>query len=473
MAVNTAFGELLASRKFSMLDQELFARFSGDFNPVHVNPLEARRTIAGQCIVHGINSLLWVLDALAQNKNIIAVAFEARFLNSVYLEENVDCFWSAESKKISLVSGTSLLCTIRITEGTILKIDEFNIPIEKPSQSPALIRFSEASQLQKQPLIFHGDINMAKQLFPALCEIYGIERACEIAMVSEIVGMQVPGLHSLFLSFSAEFRQGNGDHIFSIAKHDSRFETLSLAIDSATFKGLAKVVFRPTIKPPLSMEQLSAIVKKDEFKNIKALIVGGSRGLGEVVAKLIACGGGHPVVTYHSGASDALRVCETIHAYGASCDAIQFTVGAESAYIRESVGINQFYYFATPKIFGKRSSDYDNQLLKLFSTMYVDEFEKISRQLQQQTPFLSVMYPSTVAIDNPLPGLAEYIDAKLKGEDYCNVLNQQENTFVVWPRLPRIDTDQTLSLIKVPAANPVEVLLPIIRQMTRANNLHI
>lgn len=471
--VNTTFGELLASRKFSMLDQELFARFSGDYNPVHVNPLEARRTITGKCIVHGINSLLWAMDALVHNKKIIAAAFEAKFLNSVFLEESVDCFWSVESNKLSLVSGTSLLCTIRITKGTVLKIDKFNIPIKKPSQSPALIRFSEASQLQKKPLIFHGDISIARQLYPAFCERYGIERACEIAMVSEIVGMQVPGLHSLFLAFSAEFRQANGEHVFSIAKHDSRFETLSLAIDSVTFKGMAKVVFRPTIKPPLSMEQLSAFVKKDEFKNIKALIVGGSRGLGEVVAKLIACGGGHPVITYHSGALDARRVCKTIQAYGASCDTIQYSVGAESTHIYGSTDINQFYYFATPKIFGKRSSDYDNQLLNSFTAVYVDGFGKVYRQLKQQTPFLSVMYPSSIAIDNPLPGLAEYIDAKLKGEEYCKVLSRQENTYVVWHRLPRIETDQTLSLIKVPASDPVEVLLPIIRQMTAKNNLHV
>jgi hypothetical protein len=471
--VNKTFGELLASRKFSMRDQELFARFSGDSNPVHVNPLEARRTIAGQCIVHGINSLLWAMDVLVHNKKIIVVAFEVKFLNSVFLEENVDCFWSVESKKLFLVSGTSLLCTIRITEGTVLKIEEFNIPIEKPSHSPAMISFSEASHLQKQPLIFHGDSNIAKQLYPAFCERYGLERACEIAMVSDIVGMQVPGLNSLFLAFSAEFRQENVEHVFSIAKHDSRFETLSLAIDSATFKGMAKVVFRPTIKPPLSMEQLSAFVEKDEFKNIKALIVGGSRGLGEVVAKLIACGGGHPVITYHSGASDARRVCEIIHAYGASCDTIQYTVGAESTNIYGATDINQCYFFATPKIFGKRSSDYDNQLVNLFTAVYVDGFGKLCRQLHQQTPFLTVMYPSSVAIDNPLPGLAEYIDAKLKGEEFCKVLSRQENTYVVWPRLPRIETDQTLSLIKVPASDPVEILLPIIRQMTEENNLHV
>lgn len=469
--MNTTLGELLASRKFSMLDQELFARFSGDYNPVHVKPLEARRTIAGQCIVHGINSLLWAMDALVHNKKIIAVAFEAKFMNSIFLEENVDCFWNAESKKLSLVSGTSLLCSIRVTEGAVLKIDEFNIPIEKPSQSPALISFSEASQLQKQPLIFHGDINMAKQLYPAFCEMYGIERACEIAMVSEIVGMQVPGLHSLFLAFSVDFRQGNGEHFFGIAKHDSRFETLSLSINSATLIGTAKVVFRPTTKAPLTMERLSSFVKKDEFKNIKALIVGGSRGLGEVVAKLIACGGGHPVITYHSGAADARNVCQTIHAYGASCDHIQFTVGADIKNILgfTGPGINQLYYFATPKIFGKRSSDYDYQLLSMFTAAYVEGFEKICRQLQQQVPFLSIMYPSSVAIDSPLPGLAEYIDAKLKGEEYCKVLSRQENTFVIWPRLPRIETDQTLSLIKVPAADPVAILLPIIRNMVSQN----
>lgn len=53
------------------------------------------------------------------------------------------------------------------------------------------------------------------------------------------------------------------------------------------------------------------------------------------------------------------------------------------------------------------------------------------------------------AINQPLPSLAEYIDAKHKGEEFCADLKRLENNYIVCPRLSRIKTGQTLSLIKV------------------------
>jgi hypothetical protein len=36
---------------------------------------------------------------------------------------------------------------------------------------------------------------------------------------------------------------------------------------------------------------------------------------------------------------------------------------------------------------------------------------------------------------------------------------------VVQRRLPRLPTDQTLSIVAVPSADPLEVLLPIVREV--------
>jgi acyl dehydratase len=41
----------LASRTFSEDDQTAFAGLSGDFNPVHMHPIAARRTQAGSATV--------------------------------------------------------------------------------------------------------------------------------------------------------------------------------------------------------------------------------------------------------------------------------------------------------------------------------------------------------------------------------------------------------------------------------------
>jgi len=59
-----------------------------------------------------------------------------------------------------------------------------------------------------------------------------------------------------------------------------------------------------------------------EFAGQRALIVGGSRGLGELTAKIIAAGGGHTIITYSVGKEDAERVAAEIEGFGATCDVL-------------------------------------------------------------------------------------------------------------------------------------------------------
>ena len=48
------------------------------------------------------------------------------------------------------------------------------------------------------------------------------------------------------------------------------------------------------------------------FAGQRSLIVGGSRGLGEVTAKIVAAGGGYPVITYMESKDEAERVAAEI-----------------------------------------------------------------------------------------------------------------------------------------------------------------
>jgi acyl dehydratase len=56
-----------AVRRFSLDDQQAFAEVSGDFNPMHMDPIAVRRTPAGDCVVHGVQSMLWALEELADS----------------------------------------------------------------------------------------------------------------------------------------------------------------------------------------------------------------------------------------------------------------------------------------------------------------------------------------------------------------------------------------------------------------------
>ena len=50
------------TRRFTLDDQMAFADLSGDHNPLHVDPIAARRLLFGAPAVHGIHGLLWGMD---------------------------------------------------------------------------------------------------------------------------------------------------------------------------------------------------------------------------------------------------------------------------------------------------------------------------------------------------------------------------------------------------------------------------
>jgi len=68
-----------------------------------------------------------------------------------------------------------------------------------------------------------------------------------------------------------------------------------------------------------------------------------------------------------------------------------------------------------------------------------------------------------------LPELAEYIDAKIAGETLCKELNDPPRISILISRIPRSKTDQTMSLIDIASENPEDVMLPVVRKMTRLN----
>src|ERR1700752_4351719 len=55
---------VIAERDFVSADQERFAAVCGDRNPIHIDPVAARRSFVGVPVVHGIHALLWGLDSL-------------------------------------------------------------------------------------------------------------------------------------------------------------------------------------------------------------------------------------------------------------------------------------------------------------------------------------------------------------------------------------------------------------------------
>ena len=74
------------------------------------------------------------------------------------------------------------------------------------------------------------------------------------------------------------------------------------------------------------------------FAGQRSLIVGGSRGLGEVTAKIVAAGGGHPVITYRDSQHEAERVAADIRGAGGQCEILRYDALAPAAEQLEGIG---------------------------------------------------------------------------------------------------------------------------------------
>jgi hypothetical protein len=91
----------------------------------------------------------------------------------------------------------------------------------------------------------------------------------------------------------------------------------------------------------------------------------------------------------------------------------------------------------------------------------VDGFAQLVRALADgPSPGCTFYYPSSIYVCEPEKGFAEYASAKGAGEALCAQLAARwPKARFVAPRLPRMATDQTASIVPVRCDSALEVML--------------
>jgi NAD(P)-dependent dehydrogenase (short-subunit alcohol dehydrogenase family) len=313
--------------------------------------------------------------------------------------------------------------------------------------------------------------------FPRLARSLGAGEIAELASLSRLVGMICPGLHSIFVGFSVDLMQptaGRAGVGFKVALAHPRVRMINIDVVGRRMAGKvsAFLVGPPVAAPPMRL--ISGLVGAQDFAGAVALIVGGSRGLGEATAKVIAAGGGSVIVTYARGREDALRLAGEINAARGEtvCTVLAYDSARSAASQLTTVtdAVNQLYYFATPAIFQQKPDVFSAELFQAFSGVYIDGFYDVCRlvRTRSRAPTLSVFYPSSIAVEKRPAGLTEYSMAKMAGELLCaDLVEHVPGLRVLISRLPRVLTDQTNTVAQVENADPLTVLLPLIHKVHR------
>jgi NAD(P)-dependent dehydrogenase (short-subunit alcohol dehydrogenase family) len=470
---------LLLSRSFSLDDQIAFAKLSSDWNPMHLDPAFARRTQVGAPVVHGIHTLAWAANAILDVYPLRVANIRARFLQPLYLDETT-------SVRILDRTGTKIEFEVVAANTVVAHIKLLSEPGKFAEASarpatPAATRISQPADPPFEQLINQagaiaiGDGD-AEKLFPALTRNIGLSAVQALLATSHIVGMECPGLHSLFAGIEVGCDPANvqGSVLaYAVTKTDARFRSLQIEVSGSGIAGRLEAFARPAPPSQPGMTEISPRITGRPFAGQRALIVGGSRGLGEVTAKIVAAGGGHPVITYRDGKPDAERVAADIVGAGGRCDILRYDALQPAAgQLAQLVAVDCCYYFATPKIFQRKSALYEPDRLRAFLAFYADGFSDLCTALaRDEQTRLAVFYPSTVAIDQATSATAEYAMAKMAGEILAKYIGESTPGIrVICRRLPRILTDQTAVVGVASAGNALDVMLPIVyevQQMAR------
>lgn len=452
-----------AARVFAAHDAAAFAALSGDWNPAHVDPIEARRRLPGGLIAHGMHVVLWAI-ATAPQPDAGWRAISCLFRAPVRIGDRVTAAsqWANESLLVTVHADDQLAVEIALTSGPPQECNVASGAIFPPGRPRRPTLEEIASAEGTVPLSY--DETAASALWPSLAGRLTTSQVAVCLATSRLAGMECPGAQSLLHKVALDFARGaTASHlIYHVTRLDRRFALVGMQVHGGGATGTVDAFVAPLPASQPAAASLASHVQPGTFAGARALVVGGSRGLGEATAKLLAIGGADVVITYRVGESDAVRVCDDIRSAGGSARAGAWDVeGKAPPPLPRDWQPTHLFYFATPPIVLNGRAPFSSARLHGYVSVYVDGFVRLLEHCLPASGRLVAFYPSTAALDEMLPGALEYATAKAAGEAACRHLQARyPRLHVQIARLPRVRTDATATVAPVDAGEAADVMLP-------------
>ena len=462
---------------FSEADQISFATLSGDWNPLHHNYIDARRSIYGGITVHGMHGVFWALDIFFANNyekecaiKKIAINFDAPILIGDLVTLRVSGGGEESEFLIEIIAREKCFTRIKLS---LIEYSDYSWTgsTQIPPKFDCVELDASSIKRARGVVKLYFPSNLICDRFPKLFERLASGQIAKLLAITRIIGMECPGLHSLFSSLVANFNNS-----FEFIEHqylqyetiffDDRFSYAEMKIFDRGFSAQIFSFIRPKPVKQIKIERAMRLINKSEFSKVNALIIGGSRGLGESVAKLIAAGGGKVCITYAVGLDDAKRVAEEITGTGSYADFIHCDMLSSTIFPDNLSEFTHYFYCATPKI-SETKEQFDLDLFDKYCSYYVAGAMKLIQEISINSfRRVNFFYPSTIFIDGENNKYTEYVAAKIAGEAACKACSKSYPSIKFFvPRLPKIATDQTIGISGSNEPKCEDVVLPILRMM--------
>lgn len=470
-------------KSFSKDDCQEFARLSGDHNLLHVDFEYARRTIAGGVAVHGLHLALYALDRVIERTG-IPTRLSVKFISFVNIGQEIHFKLSREttdplSWKIRGVARGTLAIVVSIQCSDALRLNRPSLPDNyvpvhvHEFQTPVLMASHDINRYRS--LVFQYKLDscdLRQNHLNQLANVLGCVKYASLLTMTHFVGMICPGEDSIFSQFEISFscqQDRSSTQYFWVRKLDDRMGKYQIDV-SGVANGSIIAFRRPRV---ITQDHISSYKKKlsnSDFRKVKALVIGGSRGLGAAAAKILAAGGAQVNLTYALGGRDAHEVSKEISSYaGIDTKFYKFNLDTDelnsiSDLINDA---NFILYFATPQI-NKCIKSFDKKLFEKYFFYYVESITKLSSLIESSSSTKKIIFlPSTKFIDKRESGFVEYSLAKLAMEFVADSLSAKGTPAqFVYERLPELKTDQTSTFFSRNFEDTFSVLYPILKNIT-------
>ncbi len=476
----------LGSFSITSAESRDFARTSGDFNPLHLDPVAARRTRFGQTLIHGVCGTVKALDLLLQQgeRHATLLSIKVTYSKPATQGQELVVFGETTDGITRLeVFAEGVRCQIIDVElretSTAPFLQEHMFATHTDSAGACMDLSIDACAGLSGAVDLLWDDAVMQALFPSATRYLPERQLATLVASTQIVGMRCPGLHSVFARLDLRFNTapdgvGTSEHpqlAYRILQADKRLDRVQIGIDNAYAKGTIEAFFRPPPAQQASFRQIATMVSNCEFSDQNALIVGASRGLGEVITKVLAAGGARIMMTYAMGRDDAARVSDEIGKERLA-PAVCFYNVLDGSFSKEIIefcaSVTHIYYLASPTISKSDSNRWDHAQFTRYCDFYINGLATLLQQVRQsgiEKREFQLFIPSSVFLEQAIKGFDEYIAAKAAAEAFVRSFEKSHRNWrVVAPRLPRLHTDQTSGVRDTDEQKTLNVIIDQLRK---------